>query len=294
MMLRCLLSALVLVRGAQALNQPHVKSALETKLIRRDGQKHLEIDQNGALEQSSQKHLATSQHARNTGRATLVPVLVRNDAQCTGGNVSMPNKDTKELCAAAVEAAGGTFMAYGTGDKAGACYQSNTASLGCPEGWETDSYDFYELQAPAVVTTNADIGGQAVATVANAFKFDPLATAVRARDPCSDLGCPEATDNCTYLTGATISMLKNNGTCAESETMVSLGDKDGNNGMVLDLVSCIAAVQQAILDPVPTCSDRFTQDSVTKECKCLAPAQTTCTPTADPGGTHCLWWMVYK
>ena len=44
--------------------------------------------------------------------------------------------------------------------------------------------------------------------------------AIRNRDPCADLGCPESEDNCTYLTGATISMLKNNGTCAQAETMV--------------------------------------------------------------------------
>jgi hypothetical protein len=31
------------------------------------------------------------------------------------------------------------------GDKQGSCYQEHTASASCPEGWQDDSYDFYQL-----------------------------------------------------------------------------------------------------------------------------------------------------
>eukprot|EP00966_Prymnesium_polylepis_P109425 2532846-Prymnesium_polylepis.1 len=41
------------------------------------------------------------------------------------------------------------FFIFGTsGSKLGDCYSENTMTASCSEGWETDSFDFYELQAP--------------------------------------------------------------------------------------------------------------------------------------------------
>ena len=46
------------------------------------------------------------------------------------------------------------FFIFGTsGTKAGDCYSEKTKSASCPEGWEVDQFDFYELQAPWVGCT---------------------------------------------------------------------------------------------------------------------------------------------
>ena len=42
------------------------------------------------------------------------------------------------------------FFIYGTAahaDMTGRCYWEQTKNAGCPEGWETDFYDFYEVNA---------------------------------------------------------------------------------------------------------------------------------------------------
>lgn len=104
--------------------------------------------------------------------------------------------------------------------------------------------------------------------------------------PCAVLGCDESADNCTYASGATITKLANKKVCAADE-MVKLGDNQGDQGMIVDLLGCIAAVQLKVKEEVPTCQDTFTQDMVTKECKCLAPGET-CTQTDEtPTWVHC-------
>ena len=37
------------------------------------------------------------------------------------------------------------------GDKQGRCYYENTTSASCPEGWQDDAYDFYELDDTALI-----------------------------------------------------------------------------------------------------------------------------------------------
>ena len=47
-----------------------------------------------------------------------------------------------------VTRAGCRFFIYGTGadvGTAGRCYWEQTKNAACPEGWETDFYDFYEV-----------------------------------------------------------------------------------------------------------------------------------------------------
>jgi len=295
------------------------------------------VDGDGLEQDSSQQQLEAA-HATivaSAKRNQKVPVLIKENAECLSDDTPFGSTDTLQACVDAVAAAGGEYLVYGravrsnwTGYgernnrtvpeamRSGNCWQEHPASSGCPEGFETDAYNvsFYHLEEPGwtpptqapdqpqqreAVQDQGTNGGADLTTqdVQGAFKFG--AAPPRSPNPCADLGCPESEDNCTYLTGATISMLLNNGTCAETDTMVSLGDKDGNNGMIIDLLGCIAVVQQKILDPIPTCTDRFTQNVHTKECKCLAPAAQgeptpTCTPTPDLNASHCLWWMVYK
>merc|ERR1712028_41987 len=80
--------------------------------------------------------------------------LVKTGAECLSSDSQLPAPDspfryaTAAECAAAVQAKGGKFFIYGTGDKKGACYQEDTKSEDCEEGWETDQYDFYKFQQP--------------------------------------------------------------------------------------------------------------------------------------------------
>merc|ERR1712195_153024 len=80
--------------------------------------------------------------------------LVKTGAECLSSDSQLPAPDssfryaTAAECAAAVQAKGGKFFIYGTGDKKGKCYQEDTKSEDCEEGWETDQYDFYKFQQP--------------------------------------------------------------------------------------------------------------------------------------------------
>ena len=37
------------------------------------------------------------------------------------------------------------FFIHGKGRKKGYCYWEKTSSADCPEGWDSDKYDFYQL-----------------------------------------------------------------------------------------------------------------------------------------------------
>jgi len=38
------------------------------------------------------------------------------------------------------------FFLYGTGEKDGQCYWEKTENKNCPEDWEEDSFNFYEIK----------------------------------------------------------------------------------------------------------------------------------------------------
>ena len=50
--------------------------------------------------------------------------------------------------AACARKAGCNYFIFGVGKKAGSCWQEFTSGDECPEGWEADDFDFYELDAP--------------------------------------------------------------------------------------------------------------------------------------------------
>ena len=54
------------------------------------------------------------------------------------------------------------FFIFGTGDKAGWCWHEFTDRASCPEGFEEDQYDFYELKAGARVELPTRACGGAV------------------------------------------------------------------------------------------------------------------------------------
>ena len=73
--------------------------------------------------------------------------LVKSNAECKSGDNDMGKKVSVQDCANAVSASDGFFFIFGTGSKAGNCWKESTGSEACTEGWETDSYDFYKLEA---------------------------------------------------------------------------------------------------------------------------------------------------
>ena len=80
--------------------------------------------------------------------------LLRHFAECTSDDTQLGNFGDVDDCAAACrDTPGCRFFVYGLGsspftaeDKSGRCWWEYTTSPTCAEGWEPDSYDFYELQ----------------------------------------------------------------------------------------------------------------------------------------------------
>jgi len=83
------------------------------------------------------------------------PHLIRQGAECRSADIWLGRLSSVHVCAAVVMANGGTFFIYGTGGKQGSCYQENTKSAQCSEGWETDSYNFYSVDAFMLIKRGA-------------------------------------------------------------------------------------------------------------------------------------------
>merc|ERR1719181_866949 len=76
-------------------------------------------------------------------------MLIKSDVECNSPDVSLGEFGTLQECAENVLEAGGRFFIYGKdgsgGDKTGQCYHEKTSDATCSEGWESDSYDFYQV-----------------------------------------------------------------------------------------------------------------------------------------------------
>jgi len=77
----------------------------------------------------------------------LNPYLIKHGAECSSGDQFMGVLSSAHVCALVVMASGGTFFIYGTGEKQGRCYQEDTKSAQCSERWETDSFNFFSVDA---------------------------------------------------------------------------------------------------------------------------------------------------
>jgi hypothetical protein len=80
-------------------------------------------------------------------RSSPSSVLVHRQAECRSSDVLLGTNRTFTQCEDACRYTPGCrFFILGTaGEKAGRCYHEHAASASCPEGWQSDSYDFYEL-----------------------------------------------------------------------------------------------------------------------------------------------------
>jgi hypothetical protein len=83
-------------------------------------------------------------------------MMLHDDSECDGVTCIM----TVEMCANKCESIEGCdFFIFGKGFKDGRCYWEKTSDASCPEGWETDEYDFYLLDRNAAPAGNKSGGG---------------------------------------------------------------------------------------------------------------------------------------
>ena len=74
--------------------------------------------------------------------------LVKTNAECASGDLKLGEFATVAECAAACRQSACRFFIYGHDyepTKRGHCWHEFTYDASCPEGWEEDGYDFYEL-----------------------------------------------------------------------------------------------------------------------------------------------------
>jgi hypothetical protein len=77
-------------------------------------------------------------------------VLVRTGEECLSANTDLGAHATVAGCASACAARDGCrFFVVGTGGAAGACWQEQTLSVGCDEGWRAAEGDFYHAFRPS-------------------------------------------------------------------------------------------------------------------------------------------------
>jgi len=78
--------------------------------------------------------------------------LVKANVECKSGDSRLQPGGSGMMisltaCAVAAKNRKGTkYFIFGTGSKKGYCYAEHTSSERCPEGWESDSYNFYKLK----------------------------------------------------------------------------------------------------------------------------------------------------
>jgi len=76
--------------------------------------------------------------------------LVAGDVECLSPDRELgyfPGR-LDECAAACAREPACSFFIFGEGPKAGACYMEFTSQAACPDGFEVDSFDFYELVEP--------------------------------------------------------------------------------------------------------------------------------------------------
>ena len=93
----------------------------------------------------------------------LGSAVLRRHAECSSADFKLGEFPGRvDLCAAAcARRAGCHYFIFGTGRKAGHCWHEFTHADECPEGWEADEYDFYELEAHDVATDDTRRGSGA-------------------------------------------------------------------------------------------------------------------------------------
>ena len=92
--------------------------------------------------------------------------LIKANVKCNSPYMTMGTLSNASQCAASCRAQTDcVFFIFGlakgpSGNRAGKCFQEKTAAASCSEGWQSDSYNFYELlpigAPPTLVTTRRE------------------------------------------------------------------------------------------------------------------------------------------
>jgi len=79
-------------------------------------------------------------------RSKIGYTKLKEGSECGSKGEFLWHKNSVMACALGVQALGGTHFIFGTGFiKANMCWMEQTKNDTCPEGWESDSYDFYRI-----------------------------------------------------------------------------------------------------------------------------------------------------
>ena len=72
--------------------------------------------------------------------------MIKSGVECNSADEHLGDLNNIWECAnACQEISECKYFISGTGEKEGKCYWEKTESSDCPEGWEDDLYDFYEM-----------------------------------------------------------------------------------------------------------------------------------------------------
>lgn len=104
--------------------------------------------------------------------------LVKSNVECKPAYKREGKLSSAQECANAVKVSGGDFFIFGKGSKLGNCYKENTASESCAEGWVSNEYDFFKIEAPTQTLMLAHEGKSAQALVSKTYTVKRGATYV--------------------------------------------------------------------------------------------------------------------
>ena len=75
---------------------------------------------------------------------------MKHGAECASSDEKLGDFSNVQICAdACARKPQCQFFIYGVSSEFGTeCWWERTSSASCPEGWESDSYDFYQIISP--------------------------------------------------------------------------------------------------------------------------------------------------
>ena len=74
--------------------------------------------------------------------------MAKRGAECKSADENLGSQVSIADCARACrKKTGCNFFVFGTGSKDGKCYWEKTQNTNCPEGWDEDDYNFYEMKS---------------------------------------------------------------------------------------------------------------------------------------------------
>ena len=99
--------------------------------------------------------------------------LIKAGNECKSGDQRLRSSGTLEQCyQACISQSGCEFFLFGINSNAGYCYWDKTSSKSCPEGWNINNYDFYEMGScttPSSITGYGNAGATETALKISGF-----------------------------------------------------------------------------------------------------------------------------